>query len=289
MNDQLKRAFDDVVAEDRLKENTRNYLHYRLYGKHRRTMAYGKLAAAFSLVLLLGLGGRMLYFTPVSFISIDINPSIELGLNRLDRIISVTPFNVDGVEAVENLELKNRKYDEAILMLLESREMSAYVTEDSQISISVVSDDQEKNVEIQQRVRSCTENRYENVSCHSSNEGVVQSAHHEGVSFGKYQAFLELQAVYPDITVDDVKNLTMSQIQDLMELYSETEGAGTDRSEALNSEIQNPETWDSDQAGPEGDDSETAVSEEVTEWNDDGGCSNNRGDRHGHRGGRCQY
>lgn len=220
MNDQLKRAFDAVVAEDRIKENTKNYLHYRLYGKYRRTRNYGRLAVAFCLVLLLGIGGHGLYFTPVSFISIDINPSIELGLNRLDRIISVTPFNVDGVE---NLELKNRKYDEAILMLLDSREMSSYVTEDSQISISVVSEYSDKNEEIQERVMACTEKRYENVSCHSSSEGVVESAHHEGVSFGKYQAFLELQSLYPDITIEDIRNLTMRQIQDKIDAYSYSE------------------------------------------------------------------
>lgn len=223
LNDQLKRAFDAVVAEDRIKENTKNYLHYRLYGKYRRTRNYGRLAVAFCLVLLLGIGGHGLYFTPVSFISIDINPSIELVLNRLDRIISVTPFNVDGVEAVENLELKNRKYDEAILMLLDSREMSSYVTEDSQISISVVSEYSDKNEEIQERVMACTEKRYENVSCHSSSEGVVESAHHEGVSFGKYQAFLELQSLYPDITIEDIRNLTMRQIQDKIDAYAYSE------------------------------------------------------------------
>ena len=33
---------------------------------------------------------------------------------------------------------------------------------------------------------------------------------------GKYRAFLELQKVKPDITVDDVKGLTMRQIRDLI-------------------------------------------------------------------------
>lgn len=270
MNDQLKHAFDAVVAEDRLKEDTRNFLHYRVYSKYRRKAFYGKLAVAFSLVFLLGFGGHSLYFTPVSFISIDVNPSIELGLNRLDRIISVTPFNVDGVEAVENLELKNRKYDEAILMLLDSREMSTYVTEDSQISISVVSDYNDKNTEIQERVMACTEQKYENVSCHSSNEGVVESAHHEGVSFGKYRAFLELQALYPDVTVEDVRNLTMSQIQDLIDLYYET----------AESQSTNPDTTNS----------KTAAPEETMEETDPVNCGNDAiyGHGHGHSGGKCQ-
>ena len=280
MNNQLKHAFDTVVAEDKLKENTRNYLHYRLYGKYRRRAMYGKLAVAFSLLLLLGFGGHLFYFTPVSFISIDINPSIELGINRLDRIVSVTPFNVDGAAALENLQLKNRKYDEAIVILLDSRGMSSYVTEESQISISVASDYNEQNTEIQERVRACTEDKYENVSCHSSNEGVMESAHHEGVSFGKYQAFLELQSLDADIRLEDVKDLTMRQIQDLIDAFSETTETGDVSSETTGSE----------NAGSGSTDSGMSDYREITGETDRMDCENNEiyGHGHGHSGGKCQ-
>ena len=44
----------------------------------------------------------------------------------------------------------------------------------------------------------------------------VKEAHSVGLSFGKYRAFLELQKVNPDITIDDVKGLTMRQVRDLI-------------------------------------------------------------------------
>ena len=36
------------------------------------------------LVLLAGWGGHHAYFTPSAIISIDVNPSLELGVNRFD-------------------------------------------------------------------------------------------------------------------------------------------------------------------------------------------------------------
>ena len=41
-------------------------------------------------------GKRWLYFTPIAEISIDINPSIELRVNRFDQVISVDGLNGDG-------------------------------------------------------------------------------------------------------------------------------------------------------------------------------------------------
>ena len=219
----IKDVFDAVHADEALKGHTREFLHRRFYGQEgswktqkRRALRAG-YALACSLFLLFGIGGYAVYFTPVTYISIDINPSIELELNRLDRIITVTPFNEDGAAAVQNLSLKNLKYDEGILALLESREMSSYLSEDAAISISVASEHEETNSRIQARVMECTGGQYGNVSCHASSGDVIRSAHHAGLSFGKYRAFLELQSENPELTVEDVKGMSMREMQQLMD------------------------------------------------------------------------
>lgn len=227
----IKDVFDAVHADEALREHTRDFLHRRFYGKggswnkQKRRMLRAGYAVACSLFLLLGIGGYAIYFTPVTYISIDINPSIELELNRLDRIISVTPFNEDGAAAIKNLSLKYRRYDEGIVALLESQGMSSYLTADANVSISVASDQEEKNIRIQNRVKECTGTRYGNVSCHESSEDVIQSAHHAGLSFGKYQAFLELQSENPEMSVEDIKGLSMREIRALMDGES-CEGRG---------------------------------------------------------------
>lgn len=55
------------------------------------------------------------------------------------------------------------------------------------------------------------------------------AAHEAGMSFGKYKAFLELQALNPDITAEDIKDLTMRQIRDMIaELSGNTDEANSD-------------------------------------------------------------
>mgnify|MGYP006964182038 CR=1 FL=1 len=59
-------------------------------------MNYKRVLSVAACLLLLFLGGRQFYFIPTVKISIDINPSMELGVNRFDRIVSVEGYNDDG-------------------------------------------------------------------------------------------------------------------------------------------------------------------------------------------------
>lgn len=216
MDRRIYDAFDSVHAEEELKDKTKSYLSHKLYTQHKTHTSYVRYAVIVlcCLIIGLGVGGYTLYTTPVAAISIDINPSIEFEVNRFDRVISVTGYNDEAKTIVKDLNLQNSKYDDAIIALLESKQISRYLTEDSFISISVASENDSKSTEIQQRVSSCTGKRYGNVSCHIGKSEDVPTAHHSGLSFGKYRAFLELQALDPTVTIEDVKDLTMCQIQD---------------------------------------------------------------------------
>ena len=50
------------------------------------------------MVLCFGWAGYNIYYTPITVISVDINPSVELGVNRFDRVISVSAFNSEADE-----------------------------------------------------------------------------------------------------------------------------------------------------------------------------------------------
>ena len=53
------------------------------------------LAACLAVVCLAG-AGHHLYFTPASYIYLDINPSVRLDLNCFERVIDVVPLNEDA-------------------------------------------------------------------------------------------------------------------------------------------------------------------------------------------------
>jgi hypothetical protein len=215
MNNRIKNAFDKVRAEDELKRNTKDFLSARAA----RTVSlqrFQRTAVAFACLALvmLSFGGWRFYMTPVSAVSIDVNPSVELGINLFDRVVAVEGYNDEGIDLAESVNLKNLNYSDAIETLLASETMQSYVAEDGLVSITMIGSDDRKSEEMISRIRSCSYAGSPDVECHKGNRAEVKAAHKAGMSFGKYRAFLELKDFDPEITADDVQGLTMRQIRD---------------------------------------------------------------------------
>ena len=120
MNNTFKKLFAPIRAEEALKERTRTFLAEKTRGYTKADAEGGRysLCAACACALFLVLLGRWLYFTPTVEISIDINPSIELGINRFDQVIFVNGFNEDGQELSSTLHLKHKNYTKALEEIL---------------------------------------------------------------------------------------------------------------------------------------------------------------------------
>lgn len=234
MSDRLKSAFDTIHAEDELKNSTKEYIAGKIRrNEKKRVFSCMRLAAAAAgiLFLLLGSGGCLAYFTPVYAISVDVNPSIELGINWFERVVSVEGYNEDGSRLAASLDIKYLEYTEALDRILEDENIKLYLLQDEIVSVTVVGNNDKKEEGLLKKVSSHME-RHENVHCYMGNSEEVKSAHEEGFSFGKYRIYLELKKLDPDITAQEVQALSMCQIQEkINELYNkdDTEYNGNDR------------------------------------------------------------
>lgn len=229
MSNRIRDAFDDVHAEKELKEHTKEYLRRKVYQRRRRC---GRLrsraaAAAVCLFLVVLAGGSWLYLVPTAYISIDINPSLELGVNRFDRIVSVEGFNDDGVRLAEQLDIKYMDYNDALEQILSDQSVEDYLAGNDLLSVTVVCNNEAKNSEILEHVESCTAS-HSSVSCHSGSTEEMHDAHEAGLSFGKYRVYLELKELDPDITPDDIRDLSMREIQDRIDSLSGEDSASSD-------------------------------------------------------------
>lgn len=217
MNDRLKETFDKIYAEEELKSRTKEFISHKISSgipqKKRIYRQFAPVMACF-LFLMLAFGGYQLYFTQTSIISIDINPSIELNINRFGKVISVNSYNGDGLELANSIHIQFMDYTSAVDEILKNESIVSYLNKDEMLSISVVGQNEQKNEEMLANIRACIPNR-QNVCCYMADYDMVNEAHSSGLSVGKYRAFLELQKTNPDITADDVKGLTMRQIRDL--------------------------------------------------------------------------
>ena len=220
MNDRLKEAFDQIHAEEELKERTRAFLAKEMErrsrsGSRRRLVP----ALACVLVLLLGLGGFGFFLTPTSVISIDVNPSLELGINRFGRVVSVVGYNDDGETLARSLDVNFMTYTEAVEAILASQQLASYLTQDGVVAIAVAGADADQTEQMLVQLRSCTEDR-ENTHCYSTDLEEVASAHDAGLSCGKYRAYLELLALDPDVTVEEVREMSMREIRERIQALS---------------------------------------------------------------------
>lgn len=217
MDRKIKSAFDGIHADSSLKDNTKEFLAKKLYEKEKVKSKRFRLAPALAcaVIMLVGIAGYFSYSTPVMAISLDVNPSIELQVNTFDRIVEVTPYNDDGEKAVLETNVKNMNYQDGINALVESQVISECLKNDNILEVTIAADTDKKYQKVKSSLT--TQNNI-NADCiyNCENDEDVETAHSLGLSMGKYRAFLELQKVNPEITADDVKEMTMNQIRDLI-------------------------------------------------------------------------
>lgn len=222
LNDKIKGAFDTIKSGDELKKNTREFLSQKTRGYKRKVFfpyRWLTVAAKCTLFAVICFGGYSLYFTPVSLISLDVNPSIELGVNWFDRVVSVDTY-YEGFDTTEpSVNVRFLNYKDAIEQILADENMTPYVNQGQFMAVTVFGSSEEKSSEMLSELSACTAS-YNNVFCFSGNRQEVANAHSEGMSFGKYRAFLELNALDPEIMPKDVKELTMGQIWNEIRMLS---------------------------------------------------------------------
>lgn len=227
MNNALRNLFGPIRAEEDLKDRTRAFLAERTRGYTKRAAAkrrYPAHAAVCACLALVLLGGRWLYFTPTAEISIDINPSIELSVNRFDRVISVTGFNEDGRELSHELHVTYKNYAQAVEQILHHESITALLSAGEVMEITVAGPDRQQSAELLSGVKTCTAGQG-NINCYSARPEEAAAAHEAGLSCGKYRAFLELQRLDPDITPEAVQGMTMREIRDMIGLLSSDGGS----------------------------------------------------------------
>lgn len=215
MNEKLKEIFNQIKAEEELKNSTKAFLTKKTKGYTRRKRIkyqHCRYAVACACLLLILVGGGWIYFTPTTKISIDINPSIELNVNRFDRVVSVKSYNDDGRKLKNMLNIKFRNYTDALDQILGNEAVAVLLSEDEIIEITVIGEDGTQSSEILSKIKVCTA-KQRNAYCYLASSEAVEAAHAVGLSYGKYRAFLEIQLLMPEITPEEIQGMTMREIR----------------------------------------------------------------------------
>lgn len=201
--------------------------------KTRKPLRLAALAAAACLVLAIG-GGSVYYNqsqTAASIVSLDVNPSIELTLNRRERVLRATPLNEDAAAVLDGMDLKGATLDVAVNALMGSLLKNGYVDElANSILITVEDDDATRAAQLESQLTE-TVNA---VMTSSSINGAILSqtvnqdqalqakADEYGISLGKAQLIQQLVDQNPTLTFESLAGRTVNDLNLLLSSQATT-------------------------------------------------------------------
>ena len=224
MNNRIREAFDSVQASERLQRKTKATLRKKTfdYGRnvvrlraHRRRLVTGLLS------LTLTLTGMGVWFVPAASIAVDINPSVELKVNALDRVIALKGRNSDGVMLASQIDVTGMSYDDAMQRILLSNEMESYLEQGSTITITVAGGGTKAHgQEMLSRVlcRAYNIAEEQNVLYYQVDWETVRAAQAAGLCIPRYLAWQQLLKTKPTFTAEDVRELSKEEIHQLAQV-----------------------------------------------------------------------
>lgn len=162
--------------------------------------------AASAAVVIAACGGFGTYTwsNPISYVSLDINPSIAYSLNEFDRVIAVDGMNDEGAAIVDAIggSLKNTDISTALTITVEQLSTEAYLDADNTnyMVIGVYSDKDSKADSLMSTVDAFTANSVETCSITTVNvsKETKESADSYGITGGKMELINEIAKVAAD-------------------------------------------------------------------------------------------
>lgn len=171
--------------------------------------------AACAVLIALGIGGAYAYNTPSAYVGIDINPSIELGINCFDYVVSAEGVNEDGAALLSQTSLTGMRYEDAIQALNDALEANGYLTNDATVSVTVAGNNNDQCSHLESTSQHCFESAGQGVHCSRVTEDEHREAHEIGLGMGKYQVWRALNDAGVSISADEVATMTMSELRSL--------------------------------------------------------------------------
>ncbi|NOW02894.1 anti-sigma-I factor RsgI family protein [Clostridium beijerinckii] len=183
-----------------------------------------KIALVLSVVALSSLGGGVYAHaktTPVAYVSVDINPSIELSVNTFDQVISAESYNEDGKKVLEDTNLVNSDVDDAVKYIITNAVSDGYIKEDgtSAVEITTATDKDNVATKLDESLKQVADKSLEenNIEATVETQDVALSRRDEarklGITPGKLNLIQKLQELDPTINVEDYKSSSVKDIQ----------------------------------------------------------------------------
>ncbi len=247
----LKSATDDLIPNvlDRIDLSTpqmeETSVSKPVFFRRQRVIA-GLIAACFCMIMLAG--GTYSYQNSRvdSVIGIDVNPSVELSVNKKNRVLKAEAVNQDGMTILKDMDMEGVDLNVAVNAIIGSMVTHGFLDDlDNAILVTVSNDSIKKASNLRSAVvtdiRTTLEEKRLKAVVYDQQvieeDDVKQLAQDYNISYGKAYFLKELIAQNSSLSMEDMEELaplTMEEIAKVITERSYAVGAKTKVSE---------ETW----------------------------------------------
>ena len=188
------------------------------------------IAACLAVMLL---GGGLFYQRAnavASVVSLDVNPSIELKVNRSEKVLVCTPLNEDAKAILADMsngaDLKGAKLDVAVNAIVGSLVRNGYLNSiSSAIMISVEDKDTARAEKLQRELTSAVDGVLQTSEAKAAvltqtltqDAAREQQARENNISTGKAALVNRVLAINPSLKFDALAKLSVEELKDLAE------------------------------------------------------------------------
>ena len=201
--------------------------------------------AAACLALALLCGGGVFYqqaHAVASVVSLDVNPSIELKVNKSEKVLVCTPLNEDAKAILADMgdgaDLEGAKLDVAVNAIVGSLVRNGYLNSiSSAIMISVEDNDTARAEKLQRELTSTVDGVLQTNEARASvltqtltqDAGLEQQARENSISTGKAALVNRVLALNSALKFDALAKLSVEELKDLAEAGAPAMPIGTDK------------------------------------------------------------
>lgn len=230
MNTHFKSALNQIKADDELVNKTEQYLRESLSDNSTsKISSYRKnsirkvivAAASFLILIFAGGGGAYAYYqTPTAYLCLDINPSVELGVNTFGTVVKAEGYNEDGQSILQGTDVKGNSVTEAVQNLIVAANDKGFIADDGSTVISLTSET--NNTDKAATLQNNSEAGVNAALSELEKQAVVQKdnvalerrdeARDLGITPGKLNLINKLQEVDPTVTIEDYKDTSVKEI-----------------------------------------------------------------------------
>lgn len=216
MNNPLH-ELDSIHASQATKEKTLTYVT-----KHKRRFpTYWILVPiAVCLILLFIVPKQEVTSQPVAFVSLDINPSLELQLDQNYQVIKVITYNQEAKMIVEQINIENDSFQDAMMSLIDNQHYLQYI-KDGILEISVFSQQEKMSNELEKQINTLLKQHLSEYQYHCSQ--VDEQTHHQASSHhttaGKYSIIESILSYTTKYSFEQLNQMSIQELYSILNQY----------------------------------------------------------------------